>query len=72
MMLPLGLGARGRPDQSTPCRVGHSVPPCLWQPAGTAGSSKCCVQLAASPVAPSLLMRVGSTQCHPGTGQDQC
>lgn len=68
--MPSGQGARGEPGHSTRCKDQPRSSPSLWQSAGTAGSAGCYVQLAASPMAPSLLLWVGSTQCHPGTGQD--
>lgn len=69
-MPPLGQGAWGEPGQSTRCKGQPRGSPSPWQAAGAAGSAGRCVQLAASPVAPSPLMWAGSTQCHPGTGQD--
>lgn len=69
-MPPSGQGAWGELGQSTPCKGQPRSSPSPWQSAGAAGSTGHCVQLAASPVAPSPLTGIGSTQCHPGTGQD--
>jgi len=71
-MLPSGQGAWGELGQSIRCKGRPRGSPPPWQAAGAAGSAGLCVQLAASPVAPFPLMWVGSTQCHPGAGQDLC
>lgn len=71
-MPPSRQGASGEPGQSI-CHKGQlRGSPSPWQAARAAGSAGRCVQLAASPMAPSPLMWVCSTQCHPGTGQDLC
>lgn len=73
-MPPLGQGAWGELGQSTRCKGQPRGSPSPWQADGAAGSAGLCVQLAASPVAPSPLLAAHSVTlawgriCH-GTPQ---
>lgn len=71
-MPPSGQGALCELGQSTHCKGQPRCSTFPWQSDRAAVSTGCCVQLAASPVVPSPLMQVGSTDCHSGKGHNLC